>query len=642
MDWQKDLQAARAAAGILGTTIENLKTFHNESTAEIAKYLRGGGLDLDIDAIKATLTRPYTVLPINEHEAHLIHWKGVKMPVMGWVLKQEPSFIISKVTRSMDLITPIPLWMKEELGWKPPEHQAVIDGSKTGIQLMDGDEATFKKRYGNFLGNKQGDDTWKIKGGDAWIKLVAALVRDGILPYQPQPVAKEHWDEKAKLSPKLLEILESLEWKKKRPYIERAVEQFKLDGASLFNIPPGAGKSLIIQIILTHFRGKTCLFGDTTGLCEQWRADLPERVPGAKVTVSTYQGAAKHLNTEWDLVVFDEAQRMPANSFSRLAFMKTHYRIGATGTAWREDERQHLIVALCGRPFYIPWEELIALNILKKPKITVATVPSESAKIGYVRQLISKRKGKSLIFCDWIDKGKVLAQALDVPFIYGETSNKLQKIRDNEVSVVSKIADRGISMIDLRLVIEVAGAGKSREQFGQRLGRLLHGQFEGEFYTVFTPEELSKFRGRLFGVEAELAGQVDIQFIEIGSFKEVKQKSESSSVTKTRVIDRQPKDEIGKTLAIPSIAAKIRVAKTLCKNARAHGWMERILRNCWSNSYSPKEMTEGLGNTSRITLQRIQAACVALQKAGLLKVVSVNTYAVDHKEIDRLKNLKLS
>lgn len=189
------------------------------------------GIELDIEAIRATLTRPYTLLPINEHEAWLIHWRGVKMPIFGWVVAQEPAFIKAKVTRSMDLLTPLPGWMKQELGWKPPAHKAIIDGTRTSMQLTEGDESSFKRRYGNHLGARQADGSFKIKGGDAWIKLVAALVRDGILPYAPTPVAKEHWDSEAKLPNVLAEIIAKKESEAGAPYIFRAVHEFVERGA---------------------------------------------------------------------------------------------------------------------------------------------------------------------------------------------------------------------------------------------------------------------------------------------------------------------------------------------------------------------------------------------------------------------------
>lgn len=107
-DWQDKIIQAENAIGALNDSIEFLTKHRDVVTAEIAQYLKASakGIELDMDAIKATATRPYTVLPINEHEAWLIHWRGVKMPIFGWVVAQESAFIKAKVTRSMDLLTP--------------------------------------------------------------------------------------------------------------------------------------------------------------------------------------------------------------------------------------------------------------------------------------------------------------------------------------------------------------------------------------------------------------------------------------------------------------------------------------------------------------------------------------------------------
>jgi len=148
-------------------------------------------------------------------------------------------------------------------------------------------------------------------------------------------------------------------------------------------------------------------------------------------------------------------------------------------------------------------------------------VASDAAKTSYVRQLLAKRKGgRALIFCDWIERGQQIADALDVPFVHGATPRKLERVLESEVCVVSRIGDRGLDLRDLKLVIEVAGAGAAREQFAQRVGRLLHGEFEGEFHTVFTPDEAERYRPRVFGVEAELAGEVDIEFVNGGVIAE--------------------------------------------------------------------------------------------------------------------------
>jgi len=649
--FQEHIAAATGAIDTINESIALLTKYRDSATAEIAKYLRiDDGIELDIEAIRATLTRPYTILPINEHEAWLIHWRGIRMPIFGWVVAQEPSFIKSKITRSMDLLTPLPTWMKSELGWKPPEHKAIIDGTRTMLTLMDGNEDSFKRKYGKHLGRKDSLGRFAIKGGDAWINLVAALVRDGILPYIPTPVTRGYWNDEAALTPLLFDLINKKQKEANSNYIDRAVGEFQSKGAALINYPPGSGKTLTTCVILTHFVGRVLLLADTTMLIEQWRDRLSELAPNAKVTLSTYQGGAKYLNEEWDLVIFDEAQRVPANTFSKLAFIKTKFRLGLTGTAWREDNRQHLIVALSGFPVAIRWSEMINAGVLRRPRIVVVTVANEAAKTNYVKTLIAKRKGRALIFCDWIEQGKQLANALDVPFVYGNTPNKLQRIAESDVCVVSRIGDRGISLPDLRLVIEVAGAGSAREQFAQRVGRLLHGEFEGEFITVFTPEEAKKYRGRVFGVEAELAGQVDIEFIEASNVTAVTARTVRTPrlALKTRPVITpdparaigEPNDPIALALALPAIAAKVEQArKSLSEGGRARPFVERVLRYCWNTALSPQEIGEGLGLLDSATKGRLATACNAVAKVGLLIKDENGRYRVNQEEIERLQAL---
>ena len=660
--FQEHIAAVNGAISTINESIALLTKYRDSATAEIAKYLRiDSGIELDIDAIQATLTRPYTLLPINEHEAWLIHWRGIKMPIFGWVVAQEPAFIKAKVTRSMDLLTPLPTWMKHELGWKPPAHKAVIDGTRTSLQLTEGDNDTFKKRYGHHLGAKQKDGSYKIKGGDAWIKLVAALVRDGILPYAPTPVHHDHWNADAQLPELLQEIITKKQTEANDSYIERAAFEFLTKGAVLVNYPPGSGKTLTTCLILNHFKGRVLLLADTTMLIEQWKDRLEKFVTNAdvKVTVSTYQGAQKYLTQEWDLIIPDEAQRLPANTFSRLAFVKTKYRLGLTGTAWREDDRQHLIVALSGFPVAIRWAELIRAGVLKRPHIVVATVPTEAAKTAYVKSLVAKRKGRALIFCDWLEQGQALADALDVPFVSGNTPRKLEKVEESEVCVVSRVGDRGLSLVDLRLVIEVAGAGSAREQFAQRVGRLLHGDFQGEFITVFTPEEAARYRGRIFGVEAELAGEVDIEFVNVGNvtvetgtvkhprLNHAKRTAvtvsgpsiQASDIRKfTAKVLEEPLDEIAQALRLPAIAAKITQAKKSIDD-RAASKMEEVLRYCWFTALSPKEIVEGFGFLGSSTLSRISSACKAAVEIGLMSIDADGRYRVNQDEIGRLKML---
>lgn len=621
------LERARAALHTISETIETLTLYRDDTALQIAEYLRmsNSGFELDPEMIKATLIKPYTLIPINQNEAWLIQWAGIKTPVLGYVVGKDGPFIKSRVSRSMDLITPFPQYIKEEMQWAPPAHKVTIDGQFTSVQLIEGDEATFKRKYGVYLGKKTGADTHTIKGGNAWINLVSALIADGILPYTPKPISAQHWDNEAKLAPRLQEVLDKLHWLTDRPYILRALAEWRNTGAMLFNIPPSGGKSLIFYLILTHFKGRVLLFADTKPLTQKWQRDLKLFAPNADVTVSTYQGAAKYKDSEWDLVLFDEAHRLPADTFSKLAFFKTQYRAGATATAWREDKRQHLIVALCGKPFYIPWEELISAGVLKKPRIYVAIVKNDSAKLAFVKSLINKRPGKSLIFCDWITMGNEYAKALDVPFVHGETKNQLDVIESSEVVIASKVADRGLSMQNLRLVIEVAFQGRSREQFGQRVGRLLHSDFFGAFYTVFTPEELQAYQSRIYGVELELAGEVDIEYLYIDTVKEstpresmprrISPQHKPAQAQAAKIA--KPVDDIGRILATPSVAAKIKAAELPGWKVKAL-YLAKLIRYLWDMELSPQEIAEAKGQRGKNAIPTLRASCDSLAAQGLL------------------------
>jgi hypothetical protein len=643
-DWMTAIEDARNGLALLDGARAALSAMGDAATAEVAKYLRTGiGVDLNPEAIRATLTRPYTLVPIDEHQAWLVHWRGVEMPILGWVVRQEPAFTISRITRSIDLISPLPQWIKGELGWKPPAHKAVMDGARASIQVTEGDEDAFRRRYGSNLDRKNPDGSFRIKGGGAWIKLVAALLRDGILPYVAQPIPPDLWDADAESKIVL------------RDYQQDAVNEFLEKGSVFVNYPPGAGKTFIGLHILNHFTGKTLLTVDSTPAVEQWQARIAEYGNArakSNVTVSTIQGAGKYAGMEWDLLMPDEAHRLPADKFSKLAFFKSRHRAGFSGTAWREDERQFMIAALCGFPVHIPWAKLIQAGVLKRPRIVIATVPNEDAKLGYVKRLVAGRKvGRALIFCDWIEQGQKFADALDVPFVHGQSSNKLQRILDAEVCVVSRVADESIDLPDLTLVVEVAYSGSSRRQFGQRVGRLLHGIERGEFVTVFTPDEAARFRSRIFGVEAELGGEVEIEFVNVGNVtgdeaksarRPARRRRATAPVERTAAQDPggkdEPADEIARALAIPGVRARIGKAEASV-GGRTAPYVQRAFRFCYSAAFRSEEIAEGRGITDRRTIGRFKSACKALLGVGLFTDAGEGRYTVNQGEIGRQRVL---
>jgi len=200
------------------------------------------------------------------------------------------------------------------------------------------------------------------------------------------------------------------------------------------------------------------------------------------------------------LIVFDECQHLPANTFIRLATLKTKYRLGFSGSPFREDKRENYIFALTGFPIGMSWDELLKLEVIKRPMFKLFLLADNRSKIRKLNELL-KLPLKTIIFCDSIDFGQRIARNFNIPFVYGATRGRMDIIRQADVSVVSRVGDEGISIPELERVIEVSFLFGSRMQESQRFGRLMHSQKEEpEHIILMTEEEFEKYQKRLYAI----------------------------------------------------------------------------------------------------------------------------------------------
>jgi hypothetical protein len=191
-------------------------------------------------------------------------------------------------------------------------------------------------------------------------------------------------------------------------------------------------------------------------------------------------------------------QHLPANTFIRLATVNTKYRLGFSGSPYREDGRVNYIIALTGYPLGLAWEKFFELGIIKKPSITLFVLPSARDKLRKLDELLSKELGKTIVFCDSIELGQKIAKDYGLTFVFGQTTQRLEKIRENERVIVSRVGDEGISIPEIDTLIEVDFLYGSRRQESQRSGRLLHSTKEAtNHYILMTEEELEKYGKRL-------------------------------------------------------------------------------------------------------------------------------------------------
>ena len=203
---------------------------------------------------------------------------------------------------------------------------------------------------------------------------------------------------------------------------------------------------------------------------------------------------------EYTLIVFEECHHLPANTFVRLATLKTKYRLGLSASPFREDRRESYIFALTGFPLGISWDELLSLSVVRQPSFKLYILKNNGEKILKLQQLL-KLPLKTIIFCDSLDFGQKIAQKFAVPFVYGETRDgRIDIIRESDVSVVSRVGDEGISVPDLERVIEVSFLYGSRMQESQRFGRLMHGSGKPEHIALTTEEEFEKYQKRFYAI----------------------------------------------------------------------------------------------------------------------------------------------
>lgn len=632
--WQTHLDGAQTAAAEMLRHIGALTEFRNEAVAEIATFARSQGVEVNLDAVRATFERPYTLVPTGDkNEWYLISSRMFNVPAVGWIVSQNDAFTVSRITRTMGILSPLPEWVRAEVGWTPPEHDARVSADRAMVAVTRGDRAAFQKRYGQFLGKSTAEGFEIKKTANAWVRFVVQMVKDGILPHAPKPVAAADWDENARcdITP--------------RDYQIAAIETFRSNGAVAMIAPMGAGKMFTFVYLAAHLRGNSLILAPGSALVESWRACFAKYAPSERVQVATYQWALMHLKElqrkRFSFLGLDELHRIPANYFSQLAYLQADYRAGATGTPWREDDRTSLIVALAGPPASIPWTELIGRGILQRPRVVAEIVNGDVDKVREIKRLLDKHSGsRALIFCDLIDAGKQLARALDLPFVHGETRNQLALIQASQHCIVSRVGDYGLDFPDLTLVVEYDFLGKSRVQSAQRMGRLMHSQKKGEHVTLFTPDEYRKFADRLLGIQSELG---DIEIVDLTGALKHAPRDDTPRRARTLSVSRRARvapavkegDECGAALASKAIARLILDHESRLGKTR-QGYMARVFRILWQSDGTNEDLRLREGKSEK-SWEPYQAALNMLVKAKLVIRTTEGRNYLDRARVNALR-----
>jgi DNA excision repair protein ERCC-3 len=323
-----------------------------------------------------------------------------------------------------------------------------------------------------------------------------------------------------------------------REYQQDWVERFVDANSGVLVGPPGSGKTVAAMGVLAAVGGETLVLVPSRELAAQWRAELLAKTSltrdqvgeyhgGEKnvraVTIATYQTAGmdrhRHVfdDREWGLVVYDEAHHIPAAVFRRSADLQSKHRLGLSATPVREDDKEEDIYTLVGPPIGTDWDALFDAGFVAEPEVEIRYVPwtDDDARYEYAsasghtrrrlaaenpakdeeaRHLLGQHADKqALVFVDYLEQGRRLADVLDAPFVSGETRHREREASFDQFRtgaldtlVVSRIGDEGIDLPDAELAIVASGLGGSRRQGAQRAGRTMRPSGDSLLFVLAT------------------------------------------------------------------------------------------------------------------------------------------------------------
>lgn len=415
----------------------------------------------------------------------------------GMLVSEAPGHRIFLVSRYVDMVYDLPEWLREKIGAKKDPLDIKLDLST--MQLKGKDVGKVQEKYNKFLKKQDGK---LVVDKEQYFDLLAQMIEDGIKPFEEKPIPKELF-----ITSKCdFELLS---------YQKEAWEKIKKNGMAFICWPPSAGKTYITIYIHTQTKGPHLVAVPQLTLQEQWteREELytdlkvnistnQQAMQESDVTILTYQSVIKHAHkVKWTSVTIDEGHHLPANEFSKMAAIERVITLGLSATPHREDGRERYLFALYGEGIGVDWESMKKLGIIKNPDLHVWIVKNEKGRMDKLDELLSDER-RTMIFSDEIELGKQVAKKYGIPFIYGDSKDRMNTMRLSKTFIISRVGDEGISLPDVERVIEISFLKGSRRQELQRFTRILHSKSEkvGEGHIIFDPEEYTLYHKRLFGV----------------------------------------------------------------------------------------------------------------------------------------------
>ena len=443
---------------------------------------------IDMNEYEKFQKHPYFIYPGGKNTVYVVVPKFYPSFQVGW-LKDEIDGVWNRfeVNQYAVLFGTVPEQIREHLDIPTPI-PASIDGNT--ITFSPEDKKTVKRRLAHHVTDWT-DNGARITRGNEYT-IIDQILQSGHIPFIPKPVKDEH-------------IVHHGCNIKLRAYQQPAWHNFLKHGAVGIFHPTGSGKSFIGMVALGKIRvenRRNLIISPKRTLVSQWAEYMAEHIPEAleHTLITTYQGFHDY-DEKFGVVIYDECRRLPAKTFSRLSTITTEYRMGCDATPYREDGKNHLIVALTGFPQSLNWQKYMRQYGPGYHAINVHIVKTERAKITKAVSLYDSSK-RTMFYSYHLDIGSRLAKSLSLPFIDASTGDRLEIMRDNRSFVASSVFSEGVHIEDLDRIIEIDFHFGSRQEEMQLSGRLMHSKQKHKVHhIIMTYEEFEKYRKRLLSLE---------------------------------------------------------------------------------------------------------------------------------------------
>ena len=483
---------------------------------DIEKHVDVQASNIDFDRLADFVNDQYWLINEIEDNEYEV-WIPKFMDVQAGVLDRQKGgynvFILNQTTK---LISGIPEFLSDD-----------IDMDEEQRFKVKGDLLEFDEEQKDVVEETLSDHVEDVKDDRATIKqdhghkLIRDLLDRGEMPFTPTPVNTD-------------DLRSSETEHQLRDYQEDAFQEFLEHGAITVCLMTGAGKTHIGIEALDRLNyddqnGRKAVVVYNKIIGGQWRDRIKEYAPRLRpvvveagmsvdeipkdkevVEIYTYQSLHKleemiNQGFEYIMIQFDEADFLPAKTFSKASTYPAKYRMGHSASPVRSSESPNEVFSLCGKPVGMNWKDTLEFMDQAMFPVNIHAVQDEDAKIQRALDILDDRS--TLIIVENVQEGSIgqrLSEDLGVEFIHGKTSGDQKEqvqeaIFEDGVCIVSRIGRRGMSLPKVQRLIEVDRRGDSRRDTIQAVGRLFHGKGE-QADLIYTFGEANSFDESFIGL----------------------------------------------------------------------------------------------------------------------------------------------